>query len=128
MIEGRLYSGTLQKLRIFAAVARERSFAKAADATLLSAPTISDQIRSLENLIGMRLLHRSRGRRVVELTEAGEILLQSYNEISQSIGKADKALEAIKRLEGGTVAFGTSLMFGDYRLPVICENFRQTQP
>ncbi len=128
MIQDRLYSITLQKLRIFAAVARERSFARAADSVFLSSPTVSDQIRSLENLVGMKLLHRSRGRGTVELTEAGEILFESYNEIIASIQKADKALAAIKHLERGTVELGTALPLIDHLLPVIYNKFHQAQP
>lgn len=118
----------MQKLRIFATVARERSFTKAAEAILLSAPAISDQIKSLESLIGIRLLHRSRGSSVVELTEAGEILLRSYHLISQSIEKAEQELEGIKGLEHGTVAVGLTQTFGDHFLPVIYHNFRRAQP
>lgn len=128
MIQDRMYSITLQKLRIFAAVARERSFVKAADAVFLSSPTVSEEIRSLENIVGLKLVNRSRGRRLVELTEAGAILLESYNEISQSMIKAGKSLDAFKRLERGSVTFGTDVIFGGYLLPLLHDTFCRIHP
>lgn len=128
MTEDRLYLVTLQKLRIFAAVAHERSFARAAYAMHLQSPTISEEVKSLENIVGLRLLYRSRGRRLIELTEAGEILLRSYDEVFQSLTEAGKALNAIKRIGRGTVAFGADVMFGTYLLPVVYDTFCRTHP
>lgn len=116
---------TLQKLRIFAAVAREGGFAKAADAVYISSPTVSEEIRSLENILGLTLINRSRGVRHLELTEAGQILLEGYDEISLSLAKIAKALDAIKGLQHGTVAFGADVIFGGYLLPLLHQGFCQ---
>lgn len=128
MIQDRMYSITLQKLRIFAAVAKERSFVKAADAVYLSSPTVSEGIKSLENVVGLKLINRSRGNRHVELTEAGQILLESYDEISHLLAKAAKALDAVKGLERGTVAFGADVTFGGYLLPLVHHTFCRDHP
>lgn len=127
-MQDRLHSVTLQQLRVFAAVARERSFARAAEAMDLSPPTVSEQISSLEQSIGLRLIHRSRGRRVVELTEAGTVLLQSSDEISQSLARAHEALAAMKGLQRGTVTFGTTHIFASYFFPAVYETFRRAYP
>lgn len=82
-MQDRLDSLVLQKLRVFAVVARHRSFARAADAAYLSQPTVSAEVKSLEDLVGVKLLNRSRGARYVELTEAGQILLETYDEMSR---------------------------------------------
>ncbi len=124
----RCSSITLHQLQIFAAVSRERSFARAADALCLSQPAVSAQIKELESILGVRLLLRSRGRRSIELTEAGEILLACCNDISQTLKRTDQALGAFRKLEQGTVAFGASLYFGTYILPRVHTAFRQYQP
>lgn len=128
MMQDRLYSILSQKLRVFAVVARERSFVKAADAAYLSQPTVSEEIKSLENLVGLKLLTRSRGSRHVELTEAGEILLESYNEISRSLAKAAQALDGVRKLERGTVALGTDVVFGGYFVPLVHHTFCRDHP
>lgn len=60
-------------LRAFIAVAREKHFARAADALHMSGPALSQLVKRLENNIGFELFERST--RTVALTEAGEQLL-----------------------------------------------------
>ena len=63
----------LSELTAFSAVATLRSFRKAADELALSPSTVSHMMRSLEQRMGVRLLHRTT--RSVAPTEAGERLL-----------------------------------------------------
>ena len=62
----------LHRLEVFCRVVELKSFTKAAEALLLSQPTISEHIRILEELLGERLLDRL-GRHVLP-TPAGQIL------------------------------------------------------
>jgi DNA-binding transcriptional LysR family regulator len=59
----------LHLLRLFAAVARQRSFSRAAKALHLSQPAVSKGVRDFEAQIGSRLLERG-GQGGVTLTEA----------------------------------------------------------
>jgi molybdenum-dependent DNA-binding transcriptional regulator ModE len=113
----RCSSITLRHLQIFSAVSRQRSFARAADGLCLSQPAVSTQIKELETILGVRLLVRSRGRRQIDLTPAGEVLLASCAEISETLERTEKALGALREFEQGTVTFGASLYFGAYILP-----------
>jgi len=124
----RCSSITLRHLQIFSAVSRQRSFARAADGLCLSQPAVSTQIKELETILGVRLLVRSRGRRQIDLTPAGEVLLASCAEISQTLERTEKALGAFRGLEQGSVTFGASLYFGAYILPRVHNAFRQHQP
>src|SRR5581483_293640 len=90
----RRLSITLNHLRIFSAVAREGRFARASEVLHVSEPTVSDQIKTLERLVGTRLIERSSGRRQLRLTKAGEILLQGSEEMFQSLDTTLRRMEA----------------------------------
>jgi acetyl esterase/lipase len=94
----------LRHLRAFVAVAEELSFARAADRLYVSAPALSRQIRGLEQLIGAELLRRSTHN--VELTIAGEALLERAREILRGV---DEAVVATLAAGGETLARVTKL-------------------
>ncbi|HZU07563.1 MAG TPA: LysR family transcriptional regulator [Chloroflexota bacterium] len=128
MVYDRCSSITLRQLQIFSTVSRERSFARAAESLCLSQPAVSAQIKQLETILGVRLLARSRGRRSISLTAAGEILLASCEDIARTLERTDRALSAFRSLKQGSVAFGASLYFGAYILPRVHTAFRQHHP
>ena len=59
---------TLQQLRIFKAIASEKSFTQAAEILFVSQPSLSKQIKTLENRLGILLLNRTGNK--ISLTEA----------------------------------------------------------
>lgn len=124
----RCASLTLRQLRTFATVGRERSFARAAEALYLTQPAVSEQIAAMERALGVRLLRRSRGRKPVELTEAGRILLAACQEVDRALERADRELEAVRGLERGVVSLGAVFSFGGYVLPRVHSAFRRRYP
>ncbi|USP47086.1 LysR substrate-binding domain-containing protein [Alcaligenes faecalis] len=76
----------LRHLRYFVAVAEELNFTRAAERLYTSQPSLSEQIRNLEEEIGYPLLNRTR--RKVELTEAGVIFLDDAREILHKVEEA----------------------------------------
>src|SRR6516225_10912099 len=64
----------LRHLRYFVAVADAGTFTHAAERMYIAQPTLSQQIRRLEEIIGTALLHRRR--EGVQLTQAGAVLLE----------------------------------------------------
>jgi DNA-binding transcriptional LysR family regulator len=64
----------LRHLRYFVAVADAGTFTHAAKRMFIAQPTLSQQIRRLEEMVGAQLLRRSR--EGVQLTEAGSVLLE----------------------------------------------------
>ena len=89
----------------FLAVARERSFTKAAAQLGVSQSALSHTIRALEERLGLRLL--SRTTRSVAPTEAGERLLQSVGPRFDEIDAELSALTALRDKPAGTIRITT---------------------
>lgn len=94
----------LRHLRYFVAVAEERNFGRAAERLGIAQPGLSQQIASLEILVGTRLLDRSR--RLFGLTLPGQVFLV---EARKTLAQADAAFAAVQRAargETGRVSIG----------------------
>lgn len=128
MSEDWLDSITLHQLRLFAAVARDQSFSRAAEALYLGEATVSEQIKVLETLVGVRLLDRSPGRRIVKLTESGRILHSGYARASDELEKAVGEIAALRGAGRGSVGFGAGVHFGSSHLPLVCDAFQRAHP
>ncbi|MBU6206727.1 MAG: LysR family transcriptional regulator, partial [Alphaproteobacteria bacterium] len=92
-------NATFRQLRVFCAVARQLSFARAADELALTPPAITQQIKELEGHIGLRLFDRS-GRRV-NLTTAGEYMLVYARRILATIKDAEDASQRLMHAQAG---------------------------
>jgi DNA-binding transcriptional LysR family regulator len=91
----------LAELSTFLAVARHKSFRKAAVERAVASSAISHAIRSLEERVGVRLFHRTT--RSVALTEAGEKFLADLQPAFGQIGKALDGLNSFRDTPFGTV-------------------------
>ena len=86
---------TLTDLKAFQAVAEHRSFRRAADLMGVSRSSLSHTVRTLEQRLGTRLLHRTT--RSVSLTESGERLLLR---LSPLLSDLESILEDASSAEG----------------------------
>ena len=93
--------GNLDDLLAFLAVARERSFTKAAAKLGVSQSALSHTIRALEARLGVRLLTRTT--RSVSPTEAGERLLQTVGPRLEEIEAELGALSDFREKPAGTI-------------------------
>ena len=84
----------LRHLSALAAVAEEQSFRGAADRLGYVQSAVSQRIAQLEQVVGSRLVERSRGHRHVELTTAGHALLYHAEQIHAQLTAAQA--EALK--------------------------------
>jgi len=76
----------LRHLRYFAVVAEACSFTHAAEQLFVAQPTLSQQIRRLEQIVGARLLHRRR--EGLQLTAAGTVLLDAARDVLSAVDNA----------------------------------------
>src|ERR1700739_4438004 len=96
----------LRHLRYFVAIAEERSFTRAAERLWVAQPGLSTQIRRLETELGVRLFDRhSRG---VEMTDAGELLLERARGVLAAAHKASATGEDVRAGLSGTLRLGVS--------------------
>ena len=98
----------LRVLAYFLAVAREQSMIRAAKSLHLSQPTLSTQLKALEEELGKQLLIRgSKGTRKVTLTEEGLILRKRAEEILSLVQKTEREISFSDQMIVGDVYIGT---------------------
>lgn len=97
----------LRVLQYFLAVAREQSIVRAAESLHLSQPTLSTQIKAMEEELGKQLLIRgTKGSRKVTLTEEGMILKKRAEEIMNLVRKAQQEITLSNQVIVGDVSIG----------------------
>ena len=101
----------LRQLKYFVSVAEELQFLSASRKLLVSQPALSQQIKLLEDELGVDLFIKSKRQiyRKVELTEAGTLFLKDAQKILQLCDKAKEQLKSLSKQK-------TSLKLGTYRM------------
>lgn len=95
----------LRVLQYFLAVAREQSISGAAQSLYLSQPTLSRQLKELEDELGKQLFIR--GSRRVTLTEEGMLLRKRAEEIMALVRKAEDEITGSDEIIAGDITVGT---------------------
>ena len=113
---------TLRQLKVFEAVARHRSFSRAAEELHLTQPAVSTQVGKLEEHAGLPLFEQL-GKKI-HLTAAGEQMLQSSREIIQKFQEAEEAMAQFKNVSGGRLNVSV-ISAGDYFFPRLLVEFAQ---
>ena len=90
-------NATFRQLRVFSEVARDLSFARAAQALHLTPPAVTMQVKELEGHVGLPLFERV-GRRVT-LTTAGEYMLVYARRVLATLKDAEDAAARLQNLE-----------------------------
>lgn len=116
----------LRHLRYFVAVAEELHFGRAAEKLHIAQPPLSQQIRKLEEELGIQLFLRTKRR--VELTDAGRMFLE---EARLTIAQAEQTVRVAGRVSRGligrlNVGFASVTLYGV--LPKIVRTFRSQSP
>ena len=116
----------LRHLRYYVAVAEECHFGRAAQRLHIAQPPLSQQIKQLEEDLGVTLLNRST--RKVELTAAGQRYLERAREILASVDAAGDEANRIAVGEIGRVSIGFTGSATYHLLPAIARRLRAELP
>ena len=107
----------LDDLRVFSAVASERSFSKAATRVGRTQPAVSQSVRRLEEAVGERLIDRAQ--RDGTLTQAGVLLLDYAARMLRLADEAHAAVSEMRDVERGRVQIGANEAAVHVLLPII---------
>jgi DNA-binding transcriptional LysR family regulator len=110
------------------ALADEGSFGRAACRLGYTQSAVSQQIATLERIVGERLVERPGGPRPVSLTEAGRLLLRHAESIVARLQAAQADLHALRAGEAGTLRVGIFQSAGARLLPEIMRRFTDQWP
>jgi LysR family hydrogen peroxide-inducible transcriptional activator len=105
----------LRDLRYLVAVADHRHFGKAAEASFVSQPTLSTQIKKLERELGVELIERNP--RQVLLTDAGERVVERARSIMRQTEAIYDIARWAKDPESGSIRIGLFPTLAPYLLP-----------
>jgi molybdate transport repressor ModE-like protein len=118
----------LRHLIALKAIAEHGTFGRAAKELGYTQSAISQQIATLERIVGQRLIDRPGGPRPVSLTEAGVLLLRHADAIAARLQAAQADLAALDAGESGPLRIGTYQSVGAKVLPALLREFGADWP
>lgn len=116
----------VHQLRYFCAVAESGNFTRAAEATRISQPSLSQQIHKLEDELGAKLFDRLP--RSARLTQFGKAFLPKAQAILRQIGEARLEIREMASAESGEVVLGAIPTVAPYLLPAVLTSFSRQHP
>jgi len=116
---------SLRRLRVFEAVARHRSYSRAAAELHLTQPAVSMQVRQLEAEVGLPLLEQM-GRRL-DVTPAGGEVLACARDVLERLRLAEESLAVLAGTGGGELSIAVTST-AKYFAPRLLAEFRRRHP
>ena len=116
----------LRQLEYFTAIVREGSLTEAAKRCRVAQPSLSQQLKALEDELGETLVHRKP--RGVEPTAAGRILLDHADRVLGEARSLRERFERRRETQEGSVIFGMIPTIAPYLLPRVLGPFREGFP
>lgn len=117
---------TLQQLTYFLAAVEHGSLSAAAEANFVAQPSLSEQIRRLEQQLGVTLFIRTN--RKLILTEAATMLVPQAQRTLDAAAEVVDSVSPVRNMTGGTVAFGTFSSAHHLLLEDVIAEFRALHP
>jgi len=116
----------LRHIRYFLAVAEQGNFTRAAEALHVSQPTLSQQIKQLEETLGSALFDRSG--RTVQLTDAGAAWMRYARLALQDLDAGARAIHDVATLERGSLRLAMTPTFTAYLTGPVADAFYRRYP
>jgi DNA-binding transcriptional LysR family regulator len=123
---GSVVTPDLRQMRYFAAVAEHGSFTRAAQDLHVAQQAVSQQVKALEQLLGVTLLERSSRR--VTLTPEGVVFLADCRRVLAGADRAARRVQAAARGEAGTLRLVYTLVSAFETVPVLLERLGKDFP
>ncbi|WSP43918.1 transcriptional regulator CynR [Streptomyces sp. NBC_01244] len=117
----------LRHLRYLLAVAEHAGFTRAAEELRISQPTLSQQIKQLEGMVGVQLLDRT-GRGGVRLTDAGETYVQHARRALRDLAAAERAVHDVADLARGHLRLAVTPTFTAYLVGPLAAELHARHP
>lgn len=114
------------KLKIFKTVADLKSISKAAQMLFMSQPTVTLQIKKLENYLGITLFTRKKNN--LELTSQGKRLYEYAERILKEYSAFEEEIKRLKISYKDVLMLASSSTIGDFLLPKILPQFLDKNP
>ncbi len=118
----------LRHLVALKAISDEGSFGRAAEKLGYTQSAVSQQIATLERIVGLRLVERPGGPRPVSLTNAGLVLLRHADAIQARLLAAKADMKALEAGDAGRLRIGTFQSVGARILPTLLRRFSEAHP
>ncbi len=116
----------LHQLQIFVAVARERSFSRAAEKLRISQPSVSIQIRKLEDSLDVKLFQRVSHN--VRLTAEGSVVLEHARRMFGAVEDLENAVQKLKKFPSEGIKVGCSRVPSARLVPIAVATFKRKYP
>ncbi len=117
---------TLQELRYIVAVADRRHFGRAAADCFVSQPTLSTQVKRLEERLGVRLFERTN--KQVWLTPEGERIVAQARVVLEAVKRLEETAERLRDPFSGEFRLGVIATLAPYLLPLILAPLKRRCP
>lgn len=118
----------LRQLMYFVTVARTQHFSRAATQIHVAQPSISRQIRLLEQELGVVLFHRAPGQAEVELTREGAALLPRARQVLADIDNLAAEARSLVDMTTGNLTVGATPSLSTAVLPEVLTSFHRDHP
>ncbi|MEV6361196.1 transcriptional regulator CynR [Nocardia asteroides] len=116
----------LRHIRYLLAVADHGNFTRAAEALHISQPTLSQQIKQLERLLGVQLLDRSG--RTVRLTDAGQVYAEHARGALRDLAAGERAVHDVQDLSRGHLRVAMTPTITAYLIGPLMDRFHRAHP
>ncbi|MET1122466.1 LysR family transcriptional regulator [Priestia megaterium] len=116
----------IKQLIYFVTIAEEGNISKAAERLHMAQPPLSQQLKLLEEELGIILFERNTRR--MQITDAGQLLQNRAQQIIELMEKTSKELNDLKEGSQGVLSIGTISSAGETLVPIMVQNFHKVYP
>ncbi|MEH7140760.1 LysR family transcriptional regulator [Priestia megaterium] len=116
----------IKQLIYFLTIAEEGNISRAAERLHMAQPPLSQQLKLLEEELGVILFERNTRR--MQITDAGQLLQNRAQQIIELMEKTSKELNDLKEGSQGVLSIGTISSAGETLVPIMVQNFHKIYP